>query len=341
MVQRRTASAGLGGIVCRLVIGMVLVIGVGLSPPPLHGAEQGAVSTAPLPLLVNARRGDTAASLAQRYLKDAAKGWMIDEYNGKTTFSEGEAVLVPLAPFRPGGLTADGYQTVPVLAYADIEPSTGNPRQVSRSAFNEQMQWLKKEGFTAITPSQFFDFMKLSCQLPERSVLITADTESRTFYDLAVPVLKTYGFTATLFVATDKVGTAGAMTWDQIEALHQSGFTIGCRGQRGRSLTFHAVGRPVKSYFNAIASELRLAKQIIETRLNAPCTALAYPDGDTNGLVTAMAAKMGFAAAFVLTAGDNPFFGDRFGIHRITVDSRMNPEQFGHRLTFLITADLK
>ena len=291
----------------------------------------------PLPLLVRARQADTPASIAQRYLNDASKGWMIVEYNGIATFSGGEPVMVPAAPFRLGGLTPDGYQTVPVLAYADIGDST---EQVSPSAFNDQMHWLKTEGFVAITPNQLTEFMEFSGQLPRRSVLITFDTASHSLFEIGIPILKELGFTATVFVATNGVGGKDAMTWDQIKQLHRDGFTIGCRGRSGRSLTRRTKGQAFETYFKSVESELRLARQAIETHLDEPCRFLAYPQGDTNSLVSAMAAKLGFAAAFIRRAGDNPFFADRYGIHRTPINHRMNLERFGQRMTTRITADL-
>ncbi|MBC2710464.1 MAG: hypothetical protein HGJ94_05535 [Desulfosarcina sp.] len=133
--------------VYRMILCMALLICTGLLPPVIHGEEMNADPVPPLPLLVSARRGDTPATIARRYLNDASKGWMIGEYNGIVALSGGQAVMVPLAPFRPGGLTPDGYQTVPVLAYSDIGESPGQKQRVSRSAFNDQMRWLKTEGY--------------------------------------------------------------------------------------------------------------------------------------------------------------------------------------------------
>ena len=325
---------------CRILICTALLICVVLLPPILHGGERDTDSPPPLPHLVIARQGDTPASIAQRYLNDASKAWMIVEYNGIAAYSGGDPVMVPITPFKPGGLTPDGYQTVPVLAYADIGESIGQARQVSRSDFNYQMHWLKSEGFIAITPKQLTEFMEFSGQLPHRSVLITFDTASHSLHEIGIPLLKELGFTATVFVATNGVGGKGAMTWDQIKQIHRDGFTIGCRGQSGRSLTRRTKGQAFETYFKLVESELRLARQAIETHLDEPCLFLAYPQGDTNSLVSAMAAKLGFAAAFIRRAGDNPFFADRFRIHRTPINQEMNLEQFGQSLTTRITADL-
>ena len=325
---------------CQILIFAALLISAVLLPPTLHGEEINTDSSPPPPLLVMARQGDTPASIAQRYLNDGSKAWMIVEYNGIAAFSGGDPVMVPVAPFRPGGLTPDGYQTVPVLAYADIGESIGQTRQVSQSAFNHQMHWLKTEGFIAITPKQLTEFMRRSGQLPRRSVLITFDTASLNLFKIGIPILKELGFTATVFIASNGVGGKNAMTWDHIKQLHKDGFTIGCRGRSGRSLTRRTKGQSFESYFMSVESEMRLARQAIEMHMNEPCLFLAYPQGDTNSLVSAMAAKLGFAAAFIRRAGDNPFFADRYRIHRIPISRGINLERFGQRMATRITADL-
>ena len=130
------------------------------------------------------------------------------------------------------------------------------------------------------------------------------------------------------------------MTWDQIRQLHEEGFSIGCRGLNGRSLMRRKKGQSFQANFNWIASELRQAKQMIETELGQPCRYLAYPEGRSNGLVAAMAARLGFSAAFNQLPGSTPFFADRFEIHRHRIDRAMAPEQFGNLLTTTMAMDL-
>ena len=320
-----------------ILICTALLIGAVLIPQGIYGEEMNTDPPPPLPLLVRANQSDTPASIARRILNDSSKGWMIVEYNGRATFSGGEPVMVPTAPFQRGGLTPDGYQTVPVLAYWDIGDSS---KQVSRSAFDDQMRWLKTEGFVAITPHQLTDFMGFSGQLPRRPVLISFDTASHRLLKTGIPLLKELGLTATIFVATNGVGVKDSMTWDQIKQLHKDGFSIGCRGRSGRSLTRRSQTQTFEAYFRSVETELRLARKTIETHLDEPCLFLAYPHGDTNSLVSAMAAKLGFSAAFIRRPGENPFFADRFSIRRTPIDNRNASEQFAKLLTTLIPADL-
>lgn len=305
----------------------------------LHAGEEATKSHA-LPLLVKARQGDTPATLAKRYLNDAAKAWMVVEYNGLLNFSEGQAVLIPTAPFRLGGLSSSGYQNVPVLAYTTMNAVSEQNEKITPSIFEEQMSWLENCGCQTISPAQLLDFMNFSGQLPKRAVLITADTESSVFFDHMVPALRSFGFTATLFVATDRVGKPGNMTWNQLRLLHEAGFAIGCRGASGRALVPRQGNRFLEDDFTRIENELQAARQAVKQHVGSVCTALAYPVGSANDLVPAMAAKLGFSLAFTRSAGENPFFGDRFSVHRLLIDKPVCPGDFTRMLTTLITADL-
>ena len=335
--QRRHAFVP---ILCRSVFCLALILWIGLLTPTVYAEQVSTKSERPLPLLVRTHQADTPASIAERYLNDASKAWMISEYNGLVTFSDDQAVLVPTAPFRLGGLTPSGYQTVPVLAYTAIgEPSNHNT-QVSSAAFDEQMSWLKNSGYTTINPTQLVNFMNLSGPLPRHAVLITVDTEALTFFEQAVPVLTSFGFTATVCVATSRIGKPGNMTWNQLQQLHDVGFSVGCRGRDGRSLSHRGGSRSLKKDFNKIKAELEQAKKTIEGHLGEACTVLAYPQGHTNDLLAAMAAKLGFSLAFLQSAGENPFFGSRFGVHRLVIDRRLDPGEFTQMLTTMVEVDL-
>jgi len=338
MSNRRSRLLGCANYILATLLVMLLIV------PTVRG-EQASDPVRPPLLLVRARQGDTPQTLARRYLKAASKGWMIAEYNGKNAFSEGEAVVIPKAFFRLGGLSPNGIQVVPVVAYGDIGGAAGRMHRrvfrISRSAFHEQIRWLSDSGFASISPDRLVEFMAFTAQLPRRSVLITADTESQTFYEAAVPILKAFGMTATVFVAPGRVGEKGAMTWEQIRALSREGFTIGCRGRYGRSLTRRKRGQSFKENFSWIESELQQGKKRIEESLGKPCRFLAYPEGRSDNLIAAMAATLGFSAAFNRSPGGTPFYADRFDIHRNIIDNRTDLDRFSALLETTIEVDLK
>ena len=325
----------------RIPEGFILAIGMLLVFQMIWGQEAVAADTGKYPMIVRVRPGDTPSTLARRYLNDVSKAWMIKAYNNDAAMTPNGAVLIPRAPFRLGGLTPDGFQNVPVLAYLDPGAESSTAERAFAATFRQHMTWLKKNGYAALSPSQLLQFLNYSGQLPEKSIFITADMQSRWFYDYMAPVLKELGFTATVFVATGHVGDTNAMTWDHLKRLYRDGFFIGCRGENGRSLARRKPGQSFETNFKWIESELKKAKVSIEAHLGEPCLLLAYPQGGTNGLIAAVAAKMGFSAAFTLSSGENPFYADRFLIHRTIVDNRTGPEQFRDGLVTRIEADLK
>src|SRR5262249_25052028 len=177
-------------------------------------------------VVVLAKGGDTAESLARRYLGDPAKEWMIEDYNGTATFTQGREVVIPKRPWNPAGVEPRGYQLVPILCYHNLGPQTRGRLLMSASAFEEQMRYLKREGYHVITLKEFLAFASLRRQLPRKTVVLTFDDGWRSFKEYAYPILKELGFPATLFIYTDFIGARIALSWPELKELAQEGFDI-------------------------------------------------------------------------------------------------------------------
>jgi peptidoglycan/xylan/chitin deacetylase (PgdA/CDA1 family) len=325
---------------CSPILVMALIVLIGFGLPAVH-AETGDGDKDSVPRLVKIRPQDTPATLSRRYLQKEGNGWMILEYNDIETLSAGRPLVIPTAPFRPGGLAPDSYQTLPVLAYGALEqdPPAGLPTTLT--TFRKQMDWLQHHGLRTIGPGPAIDFMAFRGQIPRQAVLLTFDTTSQAFYRFVFPILASRGASAILFLATDDIGTAGALNWDQVREMHAAGIAIGCRGGSGHSLLRRKKKQTFHAYFRWIESELLRSKKAIESHLQTDCTLLAYPEGEASDLVRAMAAKLGFKAAFTLTPGENPFFVDRFAVHRIPVGARTAPEALDKWVVTRIQVDLR
>src|SRR5579859_172129 len=105
--------------------------------------------------------------------------------------------------------------TIPILIYHSISSvATPKFRQfvVSPGAFGEQMAFLHRQGFTPVTVTQFIQARSRGAFAPgERPIILTFDDGYADFYTSALPVLRQYNFTATLFVTTAFV--EGASRW--------------------------------------------------------------------------------------------------------------------------------
>src|SRR5215470_20242731 len=171
------------------------------APPPLPEAFQSDDF-----VVTFAKAGDTAETLAKRYLGGADKAWMIQDYTGAQKFEPGQEVVIPRRPWNPSGVEATGYQIIPILCYHNLGPESKGRLLLAASKFDEQMRYLKAHGYRVISMAEFVEFTRLNRQLPRKSVVLTFDDGYKSFMQYAYPLLKELGFTATLFVYTDYVG---------------------------------------------------------------------------------------------------------------------------------------
>ncbi len=284
-------------------------------------------------MAVVAMPNDTLASLAEDYLDDPKKDWVIAEFNGINSIGSGQELIIPLKAFSRGGLTRTGYQTVPVLSYHNFSLTRSNRSTVTKSAFEKQMRLLKDRGYRVITMDQLFDFLEFKGQIPEKSVVITIDDGWRSVYDIAFPILKKYGYPATLFVYTDLiVGSRKALSWEHIREMAENGIDIQCHTKGHRNLTIINENESFREYFNAINNELILSAKIVKKKLNKECKYLSYPYSETNNLIVALLKKQGYRGAFTVKRGGNPFFIDNYRINRTMIYGNFSLKRFERNL---------
>ena len=89
---------------------------------------------------------------------------------------------------------------------------------MTTAVFSEQMRYLKENHYHVISMADLADFLAYRRALPAKAVVINLDDGYRSSYEIAYPILKAYGFTATLFIYTDFIGaSANSLTWDQLQ----------------------------------------------------------------------------------------------------------------------------
>ena len=293
-------------------------------------------------IAVIAREGDTLSSLASKYLNDPSMDWFIAEFNDIDTLAPGQALIIPLKPYQKGGLTSKGYQTVPVLSYHHFSFDQTSKLTVTKSAFEEQMKFLKDEGYRVITLDQLFDFLEFKSQIPKKSVVISIDDGWHSTYDIAFPILKKYGYPATLFVYTDLiVGSEKTLSWDFIQEMANNGIDVQCHTKSHRNLTLMDQKESFKEYFEAIEKELSTCETIIKKKLNKDVKYLAYPYGETNPLINELLKKHGYRGGFTIKRSGNPFFIHNYRVNRSMIYGDFDLNQFKKNLTVFTDELLK
>jgi len=287
--------------------------------------------------IVAIQSGDTFASLAQKYLHDPSMDWLIADLNGISSLTAGETIVIPLVPYQRGGLSTHGYKTVPILSYHKFTRSRPDLVSVTEKAFEEQMRYLKDNGYHVITLDELFDFIDFKRDIPGRSVVITMDDGWRSAYDIGYPILKKYGFPSTMFIYTNFVGSGQAVSWNMLREMARNGVDIECHTVTHRYLDRRIGNESFHEYFEAIKKELTESSRIIKQHVGTDVKYVAYPYGNTNHLVIALLAKLGYRGAFTVARDSNPFFVNPYRVSRSMIYGTFDMDDFKSNLKTLAT----
>jgi peptidoglycan/xylan/chitin deacetylase (PgdA/CDA1 family) len=266
---------------------------------------------------------ETTESLAQRFLKDRRRAWVIEDENEGVPFKKGNLIVVPLTEERRGGLTPKGYQTVPILCYHRLSDRCESALCITTALFEEQMRYLKENGYRVISMAELESFLADRQRIPNKAVVINLDDGYRSAYEIAYPILKKHRFTAGLFIYTDFIGASSdALTWPQIQEMKAEGFEVGSHSLSHCDLTKKMEGENEDHYTDRIMKELILSKEIIDKKLNQNTVYFAYPYGKYNHRILSLCEEAGYTMAFSVNRGGNPFFSDPMALRRDQIVTR-------------------
>lgn len=218
-------------------------------------------------------------------------------------------------------------QKIPVLLYHHIlseEEYSGDNAFVLRAEhFRSQMQSLYDNGYRTVTEDDMHRFLFQKENLPEKSFLIHFDDGYHSNIVYAYPILKEFGFTATIFLITD-------LTKDSDEGLNKDSYiTKKCMEATADVFTYaghtHAMHKKEddatileRSSKECIMEDLRQSFKIVKNAFT-----FAYPHGRYNDTVIDALKETGIEMAYAITRGyvtqsSNPLTLNRFTVYRDT-----------------------
>jgi peptidoglycan/xylan/chitin deacetylase (PgdA/CDA1 family) len=222
-------------------------------------------------------------------------------------------------PLRLAALLPHRVVHVPILMYHRIDrirpglPAITVRLTVAPRAFARQMDWLARHGRHALTELQLFDALMHGAPLPAHPFLITFDDGYRDVLGKAAPVLERLRMHATAYVITDRIshGDVSFLTWGDLHALERDGVEIGSHTVSHRDL--------VALSDTQVLAELLGSRRVLEHRLGHPVQWLAYPSGEVDGRVVALARRCGYVLAVTTQPGADQYADDPLRLHRFEV----------------------
>lgn len=174
--------------------------------------------------------------------------------------------------------------------------TSGSVLSVAPEEFADQMTILADEGIQAMSLQQAVSHRALNGTWPAKSVALTFDDGFANFYDIALPVLKRHGFSATVFVVSGHMGgkndwgrepsglgTLPTLSWESAADIASAGIEIGSHTATHPDLRRCTVEQ--------IKQELETSRGMIQEHLGITPQTFAYPYGGVNRVSQQLAAN--------------------------------------------------
>ncbi|MDT3425974.1 biofilm PGA synthesis lipoprotein PgaB [Paenibacillus forsythiae] len=230
---------------------------------------------------------------------------------------------------RPAPLPKKVYykDKVAVLMYHHLSRKPPKPSILSVDRFEGQMKLLKQEGYNVITMDQYRRFMLGNGRIPDNAVLLTFDDGYESFYELAFPILRKYGYTAVDFVIVSGIDDRSKpgfpkLTWQQMREMKKFGMgfynhtydlhyydVVNAKGGKKPALVAHhyikdkSRNENNQEYYDKVKKDLGLAERRLREELGNTDSALAFPYGAYNDEVLGITASLGIPLTFTIKEG--------------------------------------
>jgi len=208
-----------------------------------------------------------------------------------------------------------------------MPPGARSPRNyVPPGDFGAQLELVASLGYQTISFTEWLEYREHGHPIPARPIILTFDDGYRSVWEHAWPLLRQFGFSATVFLISSLIGKTNA--WDnpgtaaepllaasEITTMRDAGIQFESHSHTHPALTTLAPER--------VLADLRTSRAELERLLGLPVSVLCYPYGKQNATVRALARDAGFQAGVIARRRMNSVRTDPFRLTRISIDYRM------------------
>ncbi|MDO8558083.1 MAG: polysaccharide deacetylase family protein [bacterium] len=223
---------------------------------------------------------------------------------------------------------------VPIFLYHSIDNS-GSPISTTPQNFAWQMAYLARHGWFTMTLDELLQLMKAN-RIPKKRFIITFDDGFRNVFTEALPILQTFGFTATAYIATEFVGRTNSyvtarmpefpmMTWDDIKTLREAGWQIESHG--------HTHTNMPELENSKVYWELQVSRDHLEKHAGIRAKHFCYPRGKYTASIVQAVKDADYKSATSIHVGLVRAGSDPWILERLPVNDRAIPLHFKALLT--------
>jgi len=181
----------------------------------------------------------------------------------------------------------------------DRYPSTN----ISIDTFAAQLDYLRRQSYSVLTLGEIVRRLQSGRALPLRCACLTADDGYASFLVAAMPLLRHYGYPATLFISSDAVGRTGYLNWEELRSLAAEGVEIGNHTASHPYLLDKDKFETEADWQRRVRNEIVGAQQRLEQELGKAPALFAYPFGEYSPELAHLVQELGFLGGVAQQSG--------------------------------------
>jgi peptidoglycan/xylan/chitin deacetylase (PgdA/CDA1 family) len=214
-----------------------------------------------------------------------------------------------------------GTLEVPILLYHRVqsEASSGT-YTISVDTFKSHMQILVQNGCQSISVAQLRSAIIEGALLPPKPIIITFDDGNVDNFDIAFPIMQSYGLTGTAYIVANRLGSEGYLSVEQLEQMVHAGWEIGSHSMTHADLT--------KISAIQLREEMLGSRYRLEDAIGIEIRSFAYPYGSYQADFAAKALQYGYYTGVGLGKHNSHNLGNLYYLARREVRGAMTLDEF-------------
>ena len=206
------------------------------------------------------------------------------------------AIVFTFAEPASSAISDDDHAVI--LLYHHVSEATPASTSVSPAVFESHLEYLEQNNYRVLALAEIVSALFDNQPLPDRSVAITFDDGYQSILSEAAPRIAERNWPFTIFVSTAAIdqGYSGFMSWSDLRQIEAMGGTIANHTSTHDHLVRRIANESASAWQERVTTDIELAQDRLEKELDHPSRMFAWPYGEFNADLEALAAKLGYIA---------------------------------------------